>query len=181
MENYVIFVDAGADISADLCQKYDIRGVPMEYLLADKPGVFRPEDPERDAHCAAFYDALRHGASISTSQITPFAFESCFEPELAAGHDVLYCCFSSGMSATWQNVQATVMELNEKYKLEDQLAKQAKAPEAAGGSASGNADDTAEGGDVDDEQEKGPESENGDVDKEMLGEVQPESSETTEA
>ena len=73
------------------------------------------------------------------------------------------------------------MELNEKYKLEDQLTKQAKAPEAAGGSASGNADDTAEGGDVDDEQEKGPESENGDVDKEMLGEVQPESSETTEA
>lgn len=115
MENYVIFVDAGADIPANLCQKYDIRSVPMEYLLADKPGIFRPGDPERDAHCAAFYQALRDGASISTSQITPFTFESCFEPELAAGRDVLYCCFSSGMSATWQNVQATVMELTEKY------------------------------------------------------------------
>lgn len=115
MENYIIFVDAGADILADLCQKYAIRGVPMEYLLADKPGVFRPEDPERDAHCAAFYHALRGGSTISTSQITPFTFESCFEPELAAGRDVLYCCFSSGMSATWQNVQATVMELSEKY------------------------------------------------------------------
>jgi DegV family protein with EDD domain len=115
MENYVIFVDAGADIPADLCQKYEIHGVPMEYLLADKPGVFRPEDPERDAHCAAFYSALRDGASISTSQITPFTFESCFAPELAAGRDVLYCCFSSGMSATWQNVQATVLDLAEKY------------------------------------------------------------------
>lgn len=115
MENYVIFVDAGADIPAELCQKYEIHGVPMEYLLADKPGVFRPEDPERDAHCAVFYSALRDGASISTSQITPFTFESCFEPELAAGRDVLYCCFSSGMSATWQNVQATVLDLTEKY------------------------------------------------------------------
>lgn len=115
MENYVIFVDAGADIPADLCQKYDIRGIPMEYLLAEKSGSFRPEDPTRDAHCAAFYHALRSGATISTSQITPFTFESCFEPELAAGRDILYCCFSSGMSATWQNVQATVIELSERY------------------------------------------------------------------
>lgn len=73
------------------------------------------------------------------------------------------------------------MELNEKYKLEEQLAKQAKAPEASGGSSSGNADDTAEGGDADEETDNGAEPENGDVDKEMLGEVQPESSASTEA
>lgn len=115
MENYVIFVDGGADIPSDLCSKYEIHGVPMEYMLGDQSGVFRPEDPERDTHCSAFYDALRRGVSISTSQITPFTFESCFEPELKAGRDVLYCCFSSGMSATWQNVQATVADLSDRY------------------------------------------------------------------
>ena len=72
------------------------------------------------------------------------------------------------------------IELNEKYKLEDQLAKQAKATEAVGGEASGNADDTAEDGEPDEEQEHDAENDNGDLDKEMLGDVQPESSATTE-
>jgi len=115
MEDYVIFVDGGADISADIREKYHIHGVPMEYLLGGVSGTFSPGDPDLVGLCARFYDALRAGADISTSQITPFTFESCFEPELKAGRNVLYCCFSSGMSSTWQNVQATAAELSEKY------------------------------------------------------------------
>jgi hypothetical protein len=72
------------------------------------------------------------------------------------------------------------IELNEKYKLEEQLAKQVKAAEAVGGEASGNADDTAEDGEPDEEQEHDSENDNGDLDKEMLGDVKPESSATTE-
>ncbi|MCI2057639.1 MAG: DegV family protein [Oscillibacter sp.] len=113
--HYVIFTDAGADITADLCARYDIRGVPMDYLLNSQTGTFRPEDPQREAVCARFYEALRAGASVSTSQITPFVYESVFSPVLEAGQDILYCCFSSGMSSTWQNLQAVAQELGERY------------------------------------------------------------------
>jgi DegV family protein with EDD domain len=115
MDPYVIFTDGGADISAELCTRYGIRGVPMDYLLDGKTGTFRPEDPNRDALCAEFYNALRAGADVSTSQITPFAYEDVFRPVLEAGRDILYCCFSSGMSATWQNVQAVVTDLAGQY------------------------------------------------------------------
>jgi len=115
MDNYVIFTDAGADITAEICSQYDIHGIPMDYLLAGQAGTFRPEDPGRETLCARFYDMLRSGADISTSQITPYAFEAAFTPVLEEGRDILYCCFSSGMSATWQNVQSTVAALSERY------------------------------------------------------------------
>lgn len=115
MSDYVLFTDAGADIPAELCARYDIHGVPMNYLLAGQPGTFRPEDPERKSLCAAFYDALRVQVDVSTSQITPFAFEEVFTPVLESGRDILYCCFSSGMSSTWQNVQAVQAQLRERF------------------------------------------------------------------
>jgi len=115
MDNYVIFTDAAADITAQLCEEHGIRSVPMDYLLSGETGTFRAESPEREALCTRFYRALRGGADISTSQITPFVYESTFSPVLEAGQDILYCCFSSGMSSTWQNVQAEVANLTEQY------------------------------------------------------------------
>jgi len=115
MAEYVIFTDAGADIPADLCARYDIHGVPMQYLLGGGTGTFRPEDAERESVCDAFYQALRERTDISTSQITPFTFEEVFAPVLEAGQDILYCCFSSGLSSTWQNLQAIAEELRERY------------------------------------------------------------------
>ncbi|MCI2057255.1 MAG: DegV family protein [Oscillibacter sp.] len=115
MDNYVIFTDAGADITAQICAEHDIRGVPMDYLLAGQTGTFSPDSADREAVCAKFYDALRNGADVSTSQITPFVYESMFAPVLDGGQDILYCCFSSGMSATWQNVQSEIADLSERY------------------------------------------------------------------
>lgn len=115
MLNYAIFTDAGADITAALCTQHNILGVPMEYLLNGQTGVFRPEDPQREALCAAFYDTLRRNAEVSTSQITPFIYETAFVPVLESGLDILYCCFSSGMSSTWQNAQVVVAELAERF------------------------------------------------------------------
>ncbi len=115
MTEYVIFTDAGADIPAALCAQYDIHGVPMQYLLGGETGVFRPEDGRREDFCAGFYQALRERADISTSQITPFTFEEVFVPVLEEGRDILYCCFSSGLSSTWQNLQGIAEELRERY------------------------------------------------------------------
>ena len=115
MAEYVIFTDAGADLSAQLCARYDIHGIPMNYLLGGNSETFRPEDPQRPQRCAVFYDALRTRADVSTSQITPFTCEEAFLPVLESGRDILYCCFSSGLSSTWQNLQVTAEELRERF------------------------------------------------------------------
>lgn len=115
MENYVIFTDAGADITSELCAKYEIHGVPMDYLLNGETGSFRPDSPDRESLCAAFYQALRDGGEVSTSQITPFTYETAFTSILESGRDILYCCFSSGMSATWQNVESITSLLLEQF------------------------------------------------------------------
>ena len=73
------------------------------------------------------------------------------------------------------------LELNEKYKLEEKLAKQNK----GGGEEEGGDEDTELGGEdesTENNEEGGSESEGGnDIDAEMLGDVQPESPETTQA
>lgn len=114
-KDYVIFTDAGADLPASLCAQSGLRGIPMEYCLAGQEGLFDPTDPAREQMCASFYAALRAGATVSTSQITPYAYEQTFAPVLAAGSDILYCCFSSGMSSTWQNVQAMSADLQTRW------------------------------------------------------------------
>ena len=68
------------------------------------------------------------------------------------------------------------LELNEKYKLEEKLAK------AEGGEeeTEGGGDEEEMGGDTGEEEESGDETGGGDIDSEMMGEVQPESAETTQ-
>ena len=68
------------------------------------------------------------------------------------------------------------LELNEKYKLEEKLAK------AEGGDEESeeSSDEDEMGGDTGESEESGDETGGGDIDSEMMGEVQPESAETTQ-
>jgi len=115
MEDYIIYTDAGGDTPPEECAKYGIRGVPMTYLLNGTEHEFRVEDPRKEEICQALYDTLRGEATVSTAQITPFVYEELFAPELEAGHDILYCCFAAGLSATWQNAQAALAALRERF------------------------------------------------------------------
>jgi len=71
------------------------------------------------------------------------------------------------------------LELNEKYKMEEKLAKQ-KNEEAPEEEEAGGGDEELGGGDEDTGGDE-PESDASDIDSEMMGEVQPESPETTQA
>ena len=68
------------------------------------------------------------------------------------------------------------LELNEKYKLEEKLAK----AESGDEESEENGDEEEMGGDTGESEESGDETGGGDIDSEMMGEVQPESAETTQ-
>lgn len=115
MEDYLVYTDSAADLPQSAYQKFDIRIVPMDYVLNGKSVTFHTEAADHDAHCDELYAAQREGADVKTSQIVPYRYIETWTPELAAGHDILYICFSSGMSATYDNAVGAAEQLKEEF------------------------------------------------------------------
>ncbi len=108
---YQILVDA----TIDLTEKH--RGaatiLPMQIQLGSDTllhnGYWSGEQNR------AFYNRLRAGELPTTSQITPFDYETAFEKVLCAGQDALYLCLSSGLSDTVSSAQLAARNLKLKY------------------------------------------------------------------
>lgn len=110
---YVIFTDATADLPAEEFLKHEIHVLPMSYKLSGQDVLY--EGGWSDERFHAFYDRLRAGEPVSTSQITPAAYEESFSPWLEKGHDILYVCFSSGLSGSYQSACVAAPLLMERF------------------------------------------------------------------
>ena len=62
-----------------------------------------------------FYDLLRSGVLPTTSAISKERYIEYFEPEFAAGNDILYVHFSRAMTVTFNAMDEAVAELKAKY------------------------------------------------------------------
>lgn len=113
MRKYQLITDATADISPEVLKEIpELEIIPMEVILDSKPRCYGPQG---DLSVEEFYEILRQGKYGSTSQINPNTYVECFEEYLKQGQDILYLCFSSGLSATYQNARVCADELSEKY------------------------------------------------------------------
>ena len=116
MDSYLIYTDSAADLPAHIYKEYDLRIVPMDYVLNGEEITFHTEAPDHDACCDILFDALRGGdAEVHTSQITPYTYIEAWEDDLKAGNNILYLSFSSGMSATYDNACSAAEQLKEDY------------------------------------------------------------------
>ena len=115
MDSYLIYTDSAADIPQSVFAEYDIRIIPMDYMLDGESVTFYTNSPDHDAECDRVFEALRRGAEVHTSQITPYRYIENWTPLLKEGHDILYLCFSSGMSATYENAVSAVRMLKEDF------------------------------------------------------------------
>ena len=113
MAEYVLFTESTADLSVELVKELGVEVMPMEFMLDGKAYHNYPDNRELDPH--AFYDALRAGGMCTTSQLNQAVLMETFEPVLAAGKDILYLVFSSGLSGTYQSARLAAEELKEKY------------------------------------------------------------------
>lgn len=113
MASYQIFTDATADCAPQwLASLPPIEVLPMQVAIGDREYTYGPEGT---ITVADFYARQRAGMYAVTSQITPSQYLQAFEPVLRAGKDILYLCFSSGMSGTFQSAQICAEELQERY------------------------------------------------------------------
>lgn len=105
-----IITDNAANLPKALQEQYGIEELCLTYTV---DGV--PADTSVEFDGRGFYDALRHGASVQTSMVTPDAAKKGMEPYLINGEDVLYVGLSSGVSGTCWGVGLVARELAEKY------------------------------------------------------------------
>lgn len=111
--SYVLASDATLDLPTDLVEKYNITVVPMAFNLDGKEILHYPD--ERNITIEEFYSALKQGKMSSTSQINPTTYVEVFSPILERGEDILYVCFSSGLSGTYQSALIAKDMLLEDY------------------------------------------------------------------
>ncbi|MCR5561451.1 MAG: DegV family protein [Bacteroidales bacterium] len=107
------FSDTDCDITPKECAEYGIKLISMPYTVGEKVIYPYIDFDEFDSH--AFYDMLRGGTIPTTSAMSEEAYFKYFEPEFAAGNDILYAHFSSGMSNTFTIMDMAVKKLLEKY------------------------------------------------------------------
>ncbi len=107
------FSDTDCDITPKECAQYGIKLISMPYTVDDKVIYPYVDWQEFDAH--AFYDMLRRGTMPTTSAMSEEFYVKTFEPEFAAGNDILYVHFSSATSNTFTIMNQAVEKLLAKY------------------------------------------------------------------
>ena len=111
--SYKIYTDATADCSPEMLEGLpEVAVILMDITLGDRPCTYGSGG---DITAQAFYAAQRAGQFAATSQISPDTYFRCFEDALAGGNDILYLCFSSGMSGTFQTACLCAAELRAAY------------------------------------------------------------------
>ena len=105
-----IMTDNAANLPPELLEQYNIRELRLTYTvdgrLIDGSAPFDGHD---------FYEAMRRGAEVKTSMISPAAARDAIEPALAAGDDVLFLGISGGVSGTCWGVGLLAQELTAEY------------------------------------------------------------------
>jgi len=84
----------------------------MEVTINEQNYVYGPDG---NLAVSRFYQLQREGHFASTTQINPQIYRKHFERVLQKGYDILYLCFSSGMSGTINTAKLCMEELREEY------------------------------------------------------------------
>ena len=105
-----IMTDNAANLPKHLLEQYGIGELCLTYTIDGQPADINAEFDGR-----SFYEAMRHGAVVQTSMVTPDAARREMEPHLKNGDDVLYIGLSGGVSGTCWGVGLVAKELAEEY------------------------------------------------------------------
>lgn len=110
--SFTIFTDTSANLPTPMVNALGIHVIPLSYSIDGK--TCESLDTESFDY-AAYYDDLKNGAKISTSQINPAIYTQYMEPVLKAGNDILLVSMSSGISGTYSSAVIAREQLLESY------------------------------------------------------------------
>lgn len=111
--SYVIIADSTCDLNKELREKYNIDYVAMNYLI---DGQEYPATLDWDAHSPKeFYDLMRGGKRITTTQVPREIYNDKFTEYLKAGQDVIYIACSSALSGSYNLATVVADELSKDF------------------------------------------------------------------
>jgi DegV family protein with EDD domain len=88
----------------------DVEIIPFSYSIDEEVFEYNMKEDVSD-----FYGRLRKGAMPVTSQVNPQIYKESFETAVKSDKDVLYLCFSSGLSGSCQAACMARDMLSDKY------------------------------------------------------------------
>lgn len=109
---FTIITDTSANLPSAYLSQHQIAVVPLEYIIDGQPHVCLDTesfDGEK------YYDDIRAGLSVATSQVAPQRYIDCFEPALARGESILFIGMSSGISGSFASAQIAADELRDAH------------------------------------------------------------------
>ena len=112
MSSYVLSCCSVVDLSPEYMAERNISFAPLHYILDGKE---YDDDMGATMSAAEFYQTMRDGADVSTSQVNVDEFTHYFEQFLANGQDVIHLALSSGLSGSYNSARIAAELLSEKY------------------------------------------------------------------
>lgn len=109
---FSILTDTSANLPTELLKTHGIAAVPFSYYINEKEHVCTDT---RTFNGQAYYDMMRKGQIVTTSQINPEIYADYMEPILKSGNDLLFIGMSSGISGSFNAARLAVRELQKKY------------------------------------------------------------------
>ena len=112
--DYLIITDACSDIIPENADRKGILVIPMEVTMTDGT-VFEATYDCANMDLDEFYNKIGNGLFAQTTAISPERYRAFLTPLLEEGNDILYNCFTSGMSSTYANACLVAEELREQF------------------------------------------------------------------
>lgn len=113
MSSFIVLTDSTCDLPQEFLDKYQIDYAPMTYSVGmeDYPALldWSIHSPKE------FYDFMRAGTTVKTSQVSAGEFEQHFTKWLNQGLDVLYISCSSALSGSINIARMVAKDLAESY------------------------------------------------------------------
>lgn len=109
---FTIVTDTGANITDKVRKHYGIEVVPLTLIMEGEELQFQStEGFDHDE----YYEKLKGGMKVSTSQVNPAQFIECFEKILKEGSDVLYIGLSGGVTGSISSAKIAASDLAGDY------------------------------------------------------------------
>ena len=110
--SFKIITDTSANLPLEYTSAHDIAVIPFYYTLEGKE-LCCTDITNFDGK--AFYDKIRAGARVTTTQITPQKYVDFMRPFLEKGEDIMLVSMSSGISGSYQSSEIAAAQLREEY------------------------------------------------------------------
>ena len=111
--SYILMTDSNCDLPDSLAKELNLTVIPMEFIMEDK--CYKHYLDAREMSLNDFYTKLKSGVMSKTTQINYTSYTEYFEEYLKQGKDILFVCFTSGMSGSYNTSLMAIEDLKKKY------------------------------------------------------------------